>query len=164
MDTTGEFQICEHLPQLAAQMRHLAIVRSMSTREADHTRGNYYLHTGFVPNPNVQHPSYGAVVAHELAAQNPELRIPPFVAIGGNSVGPGFLGMTWSPFVIESDGNVRNLETQVGQHRLEDRISALKMLERSFGQQNRGQAAHDHTDILAKTVEMMTSDQLAPSR
>src|SRR5687768_9647150 len=29
-------QICEHLPMMARQMHHMSIVRSMSTREADH--------------------------------------------------------------------------------------------------------------------------------
>ena len=49
--TSGSEQICEHLPLVAKQMHHLAIVRSMSTREADHKRGRYYMHTGYVPNP-----------------------------------------------------------------------------------------------------------------
>src|SRR3990172_4953957 len=34
--TTRDFQICELMPELAKQMKHLSIVRSMSTREADH--------------------------------------------------------------------------------------------------------------------------------
>jgi hypothetical protein len=66
ISTAGDFQICEKLPKLALQMKHLSVVRSMSTREADHERGRYYMHTGFVPNPSVDHPSYGAVVAHEM--------------------------------------------------------------------------------------------------
>ena len=49
------------------------VVRSMSTKEADHNRGRYYMHTGYVPNPNIEHPSYGSVVAHELAPKVPEL-------------------------------------------------------------------------------------------
>ncbi|MEZ6082351.1 MAG: DUF1501 domain-containing protein, partial [Pirellulaceae bacterium] len=53
ISTTGDMQICEHLPQIAKQMHNLSIVRSMSTREADHDRGRYYMHTGFVPNPNI---------------------------------------------------------------------------------------------------------------
>ena len=32
-------------------MDKLSIVRSMSTREADHDRGRYYMHTGYVPDP-----------------------------------------------------------------------------------------------------------------
>ncbi len=90
ISTSGDVQICEHLPMLAKQMHHLAIVRSMSTREADHTRGTYYMHTGYVPNPNIEHPSYGAVVAHELIDQHQDLEIPPFVAVGGGVSGQAF--------------------------------------------------------------------------
>ena len=67
ISTTGDLQICEHMPLMAQQMKHMSIIRSMSTREADHNRGRYYMHTGFVPNPNVEHPGYGSVVAHQLA-------------------------------------------------------------------------------------------------
>ena len=51
--TKGEAQICEHLPKLANHMHNLSVVRSLSTREADHTRGRYYMHTGYAPNPNI---------------------------------------------------------------------------------------------------------------
>ena len=40
ISTSGEGQICEHLPMLAKQMHNLSIVRSMSTKEADHQRGD----------------------------------------------------------------------------------------------------------------------------
>src|SRR6185436_16015661 len=91
--TSGDAEICEHMPETAKQMHNLAIVRSMSTREADHNRGRYYMHTGYQPTPNIEHPSYGSVLSHELIDQRPELEIPPFVCVGGGSVGPGFLGM-----------------------------------------------------------------------
>ena len=39
------------------------------------------MHTGYVPNPTIEHPSYGSVVAHELADKNTQLDIPPFVSI-----------------------------------------------------------------------------------
>ena len=71
--TTGEGEICEHLPQLAQQMHNLSIVRSLSTREADHRRGTYYMHTGYVPRPNLEHPSYGSVIAHQLAKDRQDL-------------------------------------------------------------------------------------------
>ena len=55
------------------------------------------MHTGYVPNPNIEHPSYGAVVSHELFREDSHLEIPPFVSVGGGSVGPGFLGMQYRP-------------------------------------------------------------------
>ena len=38
ISTTGDVQISEHMPLMAKQMHNMAIVRSMSTREADHMR------------------------------------------------------------------------------------------------------------------------------
>ncbi len=160
--TSGAEQICEHLPLVAKQMHHLSIVRSMSTREADHNRGRYYMHTGYAPNPNVEHPGYGSVISHMLSEQTKqlELQIPPFVAVGGGSVGPGFLGMTYAPFVVGSDGNVRNLKMGIDPYRLDQRMQVLASLEKSFVKQDRGQSAQDHANVLEKTVGLMTSKQM----
>ena len=153
--------ISEHMPMTAKQMHHLAIVRSMSTREADHQRGRYYMHTGFVPNPNVEHPGYGSLIAHELATAVPSLEIPPFVSVGGGSVGPGFLGTTWAPFVVSSQGNVKNLEASVSQERLVSRLQMLAAIEDRFIQERRGQLPEDHREVVGKSVQLMSSSQLA---
>ena len=134
----------------------------MSTREADHNRGRYYMHTGYVPNPNIEHPSYGAVVSKMLDEQTKSLKldIPPFVAVGGGSVGPGFLGMTYAPFVVNSNGDVRNLKMGENADRLSQRMNMLASLEKGFVGQNRGQSAQDHANMLEKTVALMTSKQM----
>ena len=153
-------QISEHMPLMAKQMHHMALVRSMSTREADHMRGRYYMHTGYVPNPNVEHPSYGAVIAHELADTVPDLEIPPFVSVGGGSVGPGFLGMTWAPFVVDSNGNVRNLDMGIDPARLSQRLEMLEAIEGKFIGEKRGPSAEDHAKVLDKTVKILRSEQM----
>lgn len=160
ISTTGDMQICEHMPMVAQQMKHLSIVRSMSTREADHERGRYYMHTGFVPNPNIEHPGYGSVVAHELISQRPDLEIPPFVSVGGPGTGPGFLGMAWSPFSVTSSGRVRNLEMQMSDQRLMQRMAALKMIEDGFATRTHDSPAMEHAKVLQKTFDLMTSDQM----
>lgn len=164
ISTSGDVQITEHMPMTAKQMHNLAIIRSMSTREADHNRGRYYMHTGYVPNPNIEHPSYGAVMAHELIDQRPELEIPPFVSIGGGSVGPGFLGMAWAPFNVDSNGRIRNLDMGMDERRLLQRMEALALIERGFISENRGSAADDHRKILQKTLNLMTSAQMQAFR
>jgi uncharacterized protein (DUF1501 family) len=158
--TTGEMQICEHLPMVAQQMKNLSIVRSMSTREADHNRGRYYMHTGFVPNANVLHPSYGSVIAHELAQTRTDLAIPPFVSVGGASEGPGFLGMTWAPFNVSRNGQIRNLDMKLDQARLTQRMQALDTIESNFISQRRGASAEDHRNILGKAVDLLSSKQM----
>lgn len=158
--TTGDMQISEHLPMVAQQMKHLSIVRSMSTREADHNRGRYYMHTGYVPNPNIEHPSYGSVLSHELIDQRPELEIPPFVSVGGASAGPGFLGMAWAPFSVTSNGRIRNLDMNIDDTRLLQRMAALETIETGFASRTRDLPASEHAKVLKKTLDLMTSDQM----
>ena len=160
ISTAGDVQICEHMPLTAKVMDKLSIIRSMSTREADHDRGRYYMHTGYVPNPNIEYPSYGSVIAHETIDQRPNLEIPPFVSVGGGSEGPGFLGMAWAPFVVNSNGQVRNLDMKMDEARLTQRMAALDLIEKGFINQNRGSASKDHMDILKKTLNLMTSEQM----
>ena len=110
INTKGDLQICELMPKLAAQFDNLSVVRGMSTREADHGRGRYFMHTGFVPNPTVVHPTFGSVVSHELGSKRKELEIPAFVSIGGGGGSPGFMGMAHAPFVVGSNGQIRNAQ------------------------------------------------------
>ena len=161
INTSGDMQICEHLPKVAKQMHNLSIVRSMSTREADHSRGRYYMHTGFVPNPNIEHPSYGSVISHELMAQREHLEIPPFISVGGASEGPGFLGMAWAPFTVSNTGRIDNLDMRIDDSRLAQRMKTLELIEGGFIRQNRGPAAVDHMKVLKKTFDLMTSEQMA---
>jgi uncharacterized protein (DUF1501 family) len=161
IDTNADgVQICEHLPFLAKNMDKLSIVRNMSTREADHGRGRYYMHTGYVPSQTIDYPSYGSVISHELIDQIQELEIPPFVSVGGGSVGPGFLGMSYAPFVVDSNGNIRDLNMGIDQNRLNQRLTMLKSIEDQFISQKRGDFASDHMKVLSKTVKLMTSPQM----
>ena len=155
-------QICEHMPLMAKQMHHLAIVRSMSTREADHNRGRYYMHTGYVPNPNIEHPELRRGDRPRAGRSSaPDLEIPPFVSVGGGSVGPGFLGMTYAPFVVSTNGNVRNLKMGIDEERLDAADARCSTsIEKGFVSQNRGSSADDHAKILDKTLDLMTSKQM----
>jgi uncharacterized protein (DUF1501 family) len=165
ISTAGDLQICEHLPKTAKVMNHLSVIRSMSTREADHGRGRYYMHTGYVPDPNMEHPGLGSVIAHETFDQRTGLDIPPVVSVGSGSVGPGFLGMAWAPFTVNSNGDVRNLRMNgMDDATLQKRLQMLSLVEEGFVKQNRGPAAMDHAKILQKTVNLMTSDQMKAFR
>lgn len=160
ISTTGDLQITERLPLVAKQMKHLSVVRSMSTREADHTRGSYYLRTGYVPNPNVQHPSYGSVIAHEMEPRIAGLEVPPFVSIGGPSEGPGFLGMAYAPLQVDASGRVRDVQSLVDDQRLDERLALLAEIEGRFAKQRRGPAASEHAKVLSRTVSLMRSEQM----
>jgi hypothetical protein len=92
----------ENLPTVAKVAEHVAVVRSMVSREGSHERGRYLLHTGYVPTGTVVHPSIGAVSALELG--NRKLDLPNFVAVGGATEGAGFLSPEFNPFQVDSRG------------------------------------------------------------
>jgi len=48
--------LSEHLPLLADRGDKLALVRSMSSKEGNHVRAQYYVHTGYAPNPRWRTP------------------------------------------------------------------------------------------------------------
>ena len=50
-------EVSEHLPRVAEQAHHLSIIRSMVSREGNHERARYLLHTGYAPGGAVRHPT-----------------------------------------------------------------------------------------------------------
>ncbi|AMV17533.1 DUF1501 domain-containing protein [Planctomyces sp. SH-PL14] len=162
VSTKGDLQISEHMPETAKVMSDLSVVRSMSTREADHGRGSYFMHTAYVPNPTVVHPTFGSVVSYEVGAkQRKELEIPAFVSIGGGGMSPGFLGMSHAPFVVDSNGRIQNAEMdQASMGRLSKRLGILEAVEDTFIKSDRGDIGQAHKDVYSKAVNLMTSAQM----
>jgi len=135
-------------------------VRSMSTREADHGRGRYYMHTSFVPNPTVVHPTFGSVVSMELGAKRQELEIPAFVSVNAPSGSPGFMGARHAPFVVGSNGQIRNADMGEKKGRLGQRLRMLNVIESNFIASKRGETPKSHREIYEKAVNLMTSKQM----
>jgi len=92
-------RISEHLSSLATMASEFSIIRSMSTREGDHSRARFVSMTGYTPQGAIQFPAIGSVVAHEFDVEND---IPAYVHIGGRPTigGGGFLGPQFAPFVV----------------------------------------------------------------
>src|ERR1700677_3857463 len=116
-----DIRISEHLPKLADRADKLAIIRGMSTKEADHGRGSYLLRTGRVPGGPIRFPSMGSFVGKELDRPDAELpcfvSIAPFRFLSPEAYGPGFLGPRFAPLVVAEngvDGPGRNGDQDVG--------------------------------------------------
>lgn len=154
-------QISEHMPETAKVFSDLSIVRSMSTREADHGRGRYYMQTSYVPNPTVVHPSFGSVVSYEIGRNRKALEIPAFVSVSGGGGQAGFLGMTHAPFSVDSSGRIRNEPSEDSRNRLPGRLSMLQEIEAGFINSRRGELPAAHKDVYKNAVNLMTSRQMA---
>ncbi|MBS0267147.1 MAG: DUF1501 domain-containing protein [Planctomycetes bacterium] len=169
-------QISEHLPKLARQMEHCTIVRSMTTKEGDHTRATYLLRTGYLPQGPIQYPTLGSVWSHELGLEETEL--PNFVSIAPNRLlspnayGPGFLGPKYAPLIV-GDGNVPNRGTDYEKSlqvknlaspanlipaQIDSRLELLSGLEADFAASHPGTPTASHRAAYLQAVRMMRSE------
>jgi hypothetical protein len=170
-------KISEHLPKLAKQMKRMAIIRSMSTKEADHARGTYLMRTGRAPGGPIQYPSLGALVSKELDRKDNEL--PGFVSIAPQrflssaAYGPGFLGPRYAPLVVGEGGfagggdraaisralKVQDLDLplEVNTSRADARLELLEDLNREFLADRSAAPSVGHRTAYQRAVAMMRS-------
>jgi hypothetical protein len=170
-------RVCEHLPQLARQMEHVAIIPSMQTKEGDHQRAAYHLRTGYRPTGPVQYPAFGSLVSNELARS--DLDLPGYVSIlpppsfGRIAYGPGFLGPSRAPLVVGSDAppqdaasapfgapfSVRDIDLpkQVDLSEADTRLDLLRGMEERYAAMRVGLATNSHREAYRQAVQMMRS-------
>ena len=173
-------RISEHLPQVARHVDRMAIIRSMSTRVADHGLGAYLMHTGHVNGP-VNYPAMGSLFAKELAA--PALELPPFISIAPRtysspSYGSGFLGPQYAPLVMAqggmvpsydvpglgSDDYMRQLRIQdvqrpagIAEERNAARVQLAQEMDAEFVRSRPATTALSHQAAYRRAVTLMTS-------
>jgi len=173
--------ICEHLPLLASRMDRLALIRSMTHDDVNHTSATHYLLTGRGPvNVNAplrdDFPSFGSVLAKLGRSKGP---LPPFVSMMPKVVqdgaprfveqshgqGAGWLGPLFDPFRIDDDASSPDykvgefaLTADVPLSRTQSRKHLLAQLDRqrrSLEMQANGQLRERAFSLLAdrKAVE-----------
>jgi hypothetical protein len=151
-------EIGEHLPLLAEQMEHVSLVRSMATKEGNHQRARYYLHTGYVPSGTVAHPDLGALVCQQKAQADFDL--PSYVSVAGATPGPGILGVTHAPFFVQNPTvPVENLSEAQGidDGRFDRRETLRERLSRGFLASRPGPETRGHEAIYDKARTLMRS-------
>jgi len=173
-------KISENFPKLAKQMDRMVLVRSMQTKEADHSRGTYLMRTGRAPGGPIQYPTLGSVVAKEL--EEPGAELPSFVSIAPNrflspgAFNSGFLGPQYAPLMVGEnngfvaqqpgdDGVSRALKVQdldipsgVSDKRAQARVKLLEEQEDEFMTSRGAGAALSHRTAYQRAWAMMRSD------
>jgi hypothetical protein len=173
-------RISEHLPQLARQMNDMVLIRSMSTREGDHGRATYYLHTGYLPQAAIQFPTMGSLISKELGTEEAALpnfvSIAPFRAFNAAAYSSGFLGPQYAPLLVGDRGNNQFfVQQQPGQDNIRDalrvedltppgdigraqtdaRIDLLEQMEREFADRHPGVSPRSHVTAYNRAVRLM---------
>ena len=117
--TVPGLRICEHLPRLAQRAHQLALIRSMTHTNVDHTSAPHLLLTGKAPLPGPladDWPSFGSMLAKLGRGRGP---LPPFVSMmpvvpdgaprfveQTHGQGAGWLGPVYNPLRIDADASL----------------------------------------------------------
>ncbi len=155
--------IAEPWKHVAAAMKEIAVIRSMTNKEGEHLRAAYQLHTGYVPAGGVKHPTFGSIVAAELGP--PEFDLPHFVSISNRNttLGSGFLGMSVAPFLVADPRQMPNnvqLPQSVNNKRFGRRLDLLERLEQDFAESGGERRVTDHRALYANASQMVRSPRL----
>lgn len=158
---TPGLRISEHMGELARLTGKLAVVRGMTSKEGNHQRAHYLLHTGYAPTPTVLHPSLGGWMSKRLG--EPTSGLPAFVSLGGPSEGAGFFGVQHGPLVVQSPGalpdNVayaRGVDTP----RFEARRALLEGMEADYFAGTADPKVEGRRALYAKAERLMHASEL----
>jgi len=169
--TQGEFspiatsvpgiQISEIFPQLAKQMQHIALVRSIAGINGDHGRATYQLQTSYNTFPNLTHPGLGNIAVNELEQKGD---LPAFVSISGQGTRAGYLGQKCEAFFVGRPGEkdpYLAFPEGIAQVRGNKRLDALKKFNSRFASTTPSEN-FDATDTATQdAVRLMRSPALA---
>ena len=158
-------RISEHLPLLAKEMKDLAIIRSLSTKEADHNLATQQMLTGYqTRSAAVRYPSLGSLLSKELG--NPDSDLPNYVSLAPlRMTGAGFLGPSYAPLSVSGasdDPAARanlTLEDLVPRGRdpqtMEGQFQVLKFMEQEFAKEIESESVKAHRASYLKAMRMV---------
>jgi hypothetical protein len=171
--SSPDLRISEHLPKIAEWGKHLAVIRSMSTKEGDHGQASYLMRTGMRPQGAIEFPTIGSLVAKELGKDGADL--PPFVSVAPqrnlsqSAYGPGFLGPRYGPLIVGENAGPANgaaadqaLKVQdiappdgVGKAQADKRLELLNDLDTEFVRGRSDGATKSHRAAVEGAVRLM---------
>jgi hypothetical protein len=171
-------RISEHLPKMAQWTDKMAIIRSMNTKEGDHGRGTYLMHTGYLPLAGIRYPTLGSLVCKEVGSD--ESVLPNFVSIAPYryfntaAFSSGFLGPQHESLIIADNYGVFGQQAsgltyidealkvkdlvpsgKVAKEHEEARLELLQGLEKEFAESRPDAPAKSHQTAYERAVRLM---------
>ena len=160
-------EICELLPMMSQMMDKFTIVRSLSDAQSGHDAIQCYTgrtHQG--PQPSGGWPQFGSSVAKLQGATTPAT--PPFISLcypcthgPYNEPGPGFLGMSYSPFRPKGPTKLDMVLNGVTTDRLADRSQLRTALDRYRREVDASGMMNGLDTFTQQALGILTSSKLA---
>ncbi len=169
--TQGEFepiktsadgiQISEIFPQLAKQMHHCSLVRSIAGTKGDHGQATYELQTGYEElSTTLVYPGLGSIVVHEKDRLGD---LPSYVSISGQAPRAGYLGQKCAAYFVGQPGEpdpYLRFPIGIGETRGNKRIDALARMNRRTSAKYGSSAMKSGETAVVDAVALMRSPSL----
>lgn len=166
-DTGGPFRaiptsnpgvhVCELLPHTAKVMHHLAVVRSINTKENNHAKGRYIMTHGRKERPGFDFPHIGSAFSSLLT--KPENPLPGYISIGGggSSKHAAFLGPQHAPVVLREGRAPANLDLPSGVSPTDDerRRALREKISKRFAKGRRGAETEVYNQSFDQAASLM---------
>ena len=161
IDTSADgIQLGEIMATTATQMKHGALIRSITGAEGAHDRATYHLRTAQRPIPVFVHPGMGSVVVSEKERLG---ALPAYVAINGRAPQAGYLGQECDAYFVGTPGQIdpyMRLPYGVNSMRQSRRLALLTRYNKDFTGPRRSADLTGSEKSYEKAVEFMKSPSL----
>lgn len=156
-------QISQYLPKTAEVMDKVCLIRSMTSINGAHDRGQYMLHRSYAPRGTIVHPTLGAWTMKLKGRKNKE--IPGFVTVGTNpaDASPGFFETQHGgvPLGRADEGLKDSVRaSSVSAEDFDRRLSLADKLNKGFHEKHNNAAADSYDSLYKEAVSLMKSKDL----
>lgn len=157
-------EISEYLPKVAQQMKHMSLVRGMSTGDANHETAHFLMRTGFRKGAGgIDYPHFGAMAAKEIVRE--DTRMPNFVVLkpgsgSRNGHGAGFAGAKYSPMTMKDvSTGIQNLLPPDEMSAFDRRAALLQQQDQRFANDYQLEAARAKIESYQKAIDLVHYDK-----
>ncbi|MCA9071217.1 MAG: DUF1501 domain-containing protein [Planctomycetaceae bacterium] len=155
-----DIEISEYLPKVAQQMKHMSLVRGMSTTDANHQSAHFLMRTGFRQGfGGIDYPHFGAVAAKEIVRE--DTRMPNFIVLkpgsgSRNGHSAGFVGAKYAPMTMKDVGvGIQNLLPPDDMSAFDRRAALLAKQDQRFAEEYKLAAAQAKMESYQKAIDLV---------
>lgn len=156
-------QLSEYMPELAQQMDKVAIIRSLTSNQGAHERGQYFVRTSYTPLATEQHPALGAWTVKLGGRINRTLPNNVLIGGGGGHPGAGFLGSEFTPVRVGNPAaglEDSRLPAGVDREQFQRRLGLMQRFDQTFTRNYAHRDVKAYSEFYEEAVRLMRSEDL----
>jgi len=157
-------RIAGWLPKLAPLMKHVAVVRSLTSTQGAHEPGEYLMRTSYAQRGTIRHPALGAWLSLLSGRINETLPANVAIAAGSRHPGAGFLESRFAPLPLgNADAGLPHsgLAPGIDHERFLRRMELRQRLDAGFATRFDQRQVRAYGDLYREAVQLMGSKDLA---